>query len=72
MRKSALKTREFLVTLTTARLLAYKRSLMACHSFAHWDLDGFQHEVLKSDPEWIENMEIVKEILATRPHESRK
>lgn len=72
MKKSALKSKEFLETLTTKRLLAYKRALMECHTYAHWDEDGFQFEVLKSDQEWIDNMQIVKDILTTRPHESRK
>ena len=72
MKKSALKSKEFLETLTTKRLLAYKRSLMECRNYSNWDEEGFQYEVLKSDPEWIENMDIVKGILSTRPHESKK
>ena len=72
MKKTALKNREFLVTLTTQRLLSYKRALMECRTYSHWDEDGFQIELLKTDPEWTENLEIVKDILSTRPHESRK
>lgn len=69
MKKSALKNREFLVTLTTKRLLAYKRSLMECRT-GDWSSNNI--ELFKSQPEWIENMRILKEILSTRPHESRQ
>lgn len=73
MKKQALLTKEQLEKLPTKRLLAYKKSLMACQNTPHEDDWGNpRNYVTKADPQWLDAYNTLKTILNTREHVNRK
>jgi hypothetical protein len=65
-----LLTKEQMENLTTARLLAYKNSLMEVPETPNWDEPGYQ--LNKTSQEWKDTYYTLKDILATREHVERK
>ena len=69
--KRNILTREQLESLTTPRLLAYRNSLLRVPEDEDWD-DPSPRKWHKQHPEWKTHYALVKEILATRPHEEKE
>ena len=67
MRRRNLLSRQKLESLTTPRLLAYRKSLLKVYED---DGGNYPNECIwhKQTPEWQEHYALVKEILATREH----
>lgn len=68
--------KEHMEKLNTKRLLAYKNALLKVPERSDWDWVSERNNVPsrlnKTSPEWIETMQILKEILKTREHVERK
>jgi hypothetical protein len=58
-----MKTREQLEKMNTTRLLGYRNKLLRVHETPDWE---YPNGYSKQSKEWIEEYELVKEILNTR------
>ena len=66
-------SKEQLEKLTTARLIAYKKSLLKCNEDVNWDtLCSNSHQFVKSSDRWKKAYKDVKDVLAMREHINRK
>lgn len=73
MDKMKLLKKEHMEKLNTKRLLAYKNALLKVPERPDWDwIEHGSSRLNKTSPEWIETMQILKEILKTREHVERK
>lgn len=66
MKKKDLLTLEYMDTLSTQRLLAYKNKLLTAREGPNWDPDPF--EITKQSPEWKKTHSDLKSILKKREH----